>query len=161
MLLLMLLLWVTQGQVFFRQKRPGKNEVPFYIFKFAKMDRKGERLTPVGRWIQRLSLDELPQLYNVLIGDMSLVGPRPLLMEYLPRYSEEERKRHHVMPGITGWAQVHGRTEISFKERFQMDLWYVEHKSFGLDLKILWMTLSKVLRSSESRFDTERFDGKN
>jgi len=106
-----------------------------------------ERLTPPGRFMRRFSLDELPQLFNVLRGDLSLVGPRPLLMEYLPLYSAGQARRHEVRPGITGWAQVNGRNAISWDERFRLDVWYVEHHSFLLDMKILWMTLLKVLRS--------------
>ncbi len=105
------------------------------------------RLTPAGRWLRRLSLDELPQLFNVLRGDMSLVGPRPLLMEYLPLYTPEQARRHAVRPGITGWAQVNGRNAVSWEERFRLDVWYVDHQSFGLDLRILWLTLLRILRA--------------
>ena len=155
--LIALLLWWTQGQVFFRQQRPGRNEVPFTLIKFSTMRdalpwqdeafRQRDRLTSVGRYLRRWSLDELPQLINVLRGEMSLVGPRPLLMDYLPLYTEEEHRRHKIRPGITGWAQVHGRNALSFKERFELDLWYMEHRSFALDLRILWLTLAKVWRS--------------
>jgi len=143
--------------VLFRQLRPGLHGHPFYICKFRTMtdacDVDGvlradaERLTPPGRFMRRFSLDELPQLFNVLRGDLSLVGPRPLLMEYLPLYSAGQARRHEVRPGITGWAQVNGRNAISWDERFRLDVWYVEHHSFLLDMKILWMTLLKVLRS--------------
>jgi len=143
--------------VLFRQQRPGLHARPFYIYKFRTMtdarDAQGEllpdaeRLTPLGRLMRRLSLDELPQLLNVLTGKLSLVGPRPLLMEYLPLYSPEQARRHEVRPGITGWAQVNGRNAISWEERFRLDVWYVDHRSFLLDMKILWMTLLKVVKS--------------
>jgi len=143
--------------VLFRQQRPGLHGRPFLICKFRTMndarDMHGnllddaERLTPLGRFMRRFSLDELPQLFNVLTGDLSLVGPRPLLMEYLPLYSAEQARRHKVRPGITGWAQVNGRNAISWEERFRLDVWYVDHRSFALDMKILWLTLLKVLRS--------------
>jgi lipopolysaccharide/colanic/teichoic acid biosynthesis glycosyltransferase len=141
--------------VLFRQLRPGRNGIPFEIIKFRTMrdavDERGEplpdgeRLTPFGRLLRATSLDELPELWNVLRGDMSLVGPRPLLMEYLPLYSAEQFRRHAVRPGITGWAQVNGRNALSWEAKFRLDIWYVEHQSFWLDLKILAMTLGKVL----------------
>lgn len=143
--------------VLFRQQRPGLHGRPFHICKFRTMtdarDARGEllpdagRLTPLGRFLRRFSLDELPQLFNVLRGELSLVGPRPLLMEYLPLYSPEQARRHEVRPGITGWAQVNGRNAISWEERFKLDVWYVDHRSFLLDMKILWMTLLRVVRS--------------
>jgi len=143
--------------VLFSQKRPGLHGQPFNIYKFRTMNnaRDGggnllpdaERLTPLGKMMRRFSLDELPQLFNVLKGELSLVGPRPLLMEYMPLYNEEQARRHTARPGITGWAQVNGRNAISWEERFQLDVWYVDHQSFLLDMKILWMTLVKVLRS--------------
>jgi sugar transferase EpsL len=143
--------------VIFKQKRPGLNEVPFYLYKFRTMtdqrDSTGRllpdsvRLTPVGLFIRRYSLDELPQLINVMKGDLSLVGPRPLLMEYLPLYNDEQAKRHLVRPGITGWAQVNGRNAITWEEKFELDVWYVKHQSLLLDLKILCLTLIKVIRS--------------
>jgi len=140
--------------VLFRQVRPGANGVPFVMLKFRTMvdagDANGmqlpdiERLTPFGRFLRSTSFDELPELWNVFKGDMSLVGPRPLLMEYLPLYSERQRQRHDVKPGITGWAQINGRNAISWEEKFELDVWYVENRSFWLDLKILFLTLKKV-----------------
>ncbi|MDT8376828.1 MAG: sugar transferase [Mariprofundaceae bacterium] len=158
LLLLALLVRIKLGSpVLFRQQRPGLNGKPFYIYKFRSMsdarDRHGEllpdadRLPPFGRFLRRFSLDELPQLFNVLRGDLSLVGPRALLMEYLPLYTPAQARRHDVRPGITGWAQVNGRNAISWEEKFEYDLWYVDHQSFLLDLKILWMTLLKVVCS--------------
>ena len=141
--------------VLFRQIRPGKDEKPFEMIKFRTMrdaiDKDGmplpdsERITPFGNFLRNSSLDELPELWNVLKGDMSLVGPRPLLMEYLPLYSTEQARRHNVRPGITGWAQVNGRNAISWEEKFKYDVWYVENKSFWLDMKIIWMTIEKVI----------------
>ncbi|WP_219375256.1 sugar transferase [Bacillus mycoides] len=143
--------------ILFRQQRPGLHENPFYLYKFRTMtnerDSNGEllqdhaRLTKVGKFLRKYSLDELPQLINVLKGQLSLVGPRPLLMEYLPLYSQEQAKRHNVRPGITGWAQINGRNSISWDEKFKLDVWYVENQSFLLDLKILYLTFSKVLKS--------------
>ena len=161
MLLIALSIRATMGSpVLFRQQRPGYREQPFYILKFTTMSQarneRGEllpdeeRLTNLGRWLRRLSLDELPQLWNVLRGDLSLVGPRPLLMEYLERYTPEEARRHEVKPGITGWAQVHGRQNIPFSQRLAFDVWYVDHRSFWLDLKILFMTAWRVLTMSGS-----------
>lgn len=154
-LLLCLLVRVNLGApVFFRQPRPGKGGVPFDIIKFRTMldqlDSDGsllsddERLTPFGSALRRMSLDELPELVNVLKGDMSLVGPRPLLMEYLPLYSKQQMRRHDVRPGITGWAQVNGRNAISWEEKFKYDVWYVDNRSILLDLKILFFTIKKV-----------------
>lgn len=144
------------GPVFFRQQRPGKAGAPFGMVKFRTMsDRRGpdgallgdeQRITRVGNFLRATSLDELPELVNVLRGDMSLVGPRPLLMRYLERYSPEQRRRHLVRPGITGWAQVNGRNAISWDQKFALDLWYVDHQSVALDLKILWLTVMKVVR---------------
>lgn len=143
--------------VLFRQVRPGLHGKPFEIFKFRtmtnEMDHEGQllpdyiRLTKVGRLLRKLSLDELPQLFNVLKGELSLVGPRPLLMEYLPLYTEEQAKRHLVKPGITGWAQVHGRNAMTWEERLERDSWYAQHQSLRLDLKILWMTIGVVAKS--------------
>jgi len=158
LLLLAVLVRVRLGSpVLFRQQRPGLHGRPFSICKFRSMnDARGkggellpdaERLTALGKIMRRLSLDELPQLFNVLSGELSLVGPRPLLMEYLPLYSSEQARRHEVRPGITGWAQVNGRNAISWEERFRLDVWYVEHQSFFLDIKILWLTLLKVVKS--------------
>src|SRR5699024_4932938 len=140
--------------VIFTQKRTGLKGKPFYIYKFRTMtnetDEKGEllanedRITKSGQFIRKLSLDELPQLFNVLKGDISLVGPRPLLMEYLPLYNHEQARRHDVRPGITGWAQVNGRNAISWEERFELDVWYVDNQSFFLDIKILVLTVLKV-----------------
>lgn len=142
--------------ILFRQIRPGLNERPFMLLKFRTMrdavDATGrplpdeKRLSGFGLWVRRLSLDEIPQLWNVLRGEMSLVGPRPLLMEYLPLYSAEQRRRHLVPPGITGWAQIHGRNALDWETRFQLDTWYVDHRSFRLDLKILALTFWKVVR---------------
>lgn len=143
--------------VLFKQERPGLHGKPFHIYKFRTMtdERDGHgnllsddvRLTRFGRLLRKLSLDELPQLFNVVKGDISLVGPRPLLMEYLPRYTPRQARRHEVKPGITGWAQVNGRNAISWEEKFELDVWYVENQSFWLDLKILWLTFFKVIRS--------------
>ncbi len=140
--------------VLFCQTRPGLHGLPFRMYKFRTMrearDAAGnllpdsERLTGFGRWLRATSLDELPELWNVLRGDMSLVGPRPLLMEYLPRYSPEQSRRHEVRPGITGWAQVNGRNALSWEEKFALDIWYVDNRSFWLDLNILVLTLRKV-----------------
>ena len=140
---------------FFRQVRPGLHGRPFEMVKFRSMtDARGpdgallpdaDRLTPFGRFLRSSSLDELPGLWNVLKGDMSLVGPRPLLVEYLPLYSPEQARRHEVRPGITGWAQVNGRNAIGWDDKFRLDVWYVDHRSLWLDLKILWLTVKKVL----------------
>jgi lipopolysaccharide/colanic/teichoic acid biosynthesis glycosyltransferase len=144
------------GPILFRQMRPGLNGNPFEVYKFRTMSEQvdilgntlpdGARLTSLGLFLRKTSLDEIPQLLNVLYGDMSIVGPRPLLMEYLPLYSPEQAKRHLVRPGITGWAQVHGRNTISWQHKFCLDVWYVENASFMVDMKILCMTLKKVLR---------------
>ena len=140
---------------FFTQLRPGRNGKIFKVIKFKTMtderDADGnllpdaQRLTKVGKFIRSTSLDELPQLINVFKGDMALIGPRPLLPEYLPLYSKEQARRHEVRPGITGWAQVHGRNAISWKEKFKLDVWYVDHCSFSVDLKIIWLTIKKVI----------------
>ena len=142
--------------VLFRQVRPGRGGVPFTIVKFRTMSDErdaagallpdGARLGEVGRWLRSTSLDELPELWNVLRGDMSLVGPRPLLMQYLPRYSPEQARRHEVRPGITGWTAVNGRNAIGWDEKLALDVWYVDHRSFLLDLRILALTLGSVLR---------------
>lgn len=160
--------------VLFRQRRPGLHGRPFQIYKFRTMtvlrDDKGEllpdrtRLTRFGLLLRKTSLDELPELLNVLKGDMSLVGPRPLLMEYLPLYSMEQARRHEVKPGITGWAQINGRNAISWEEKFKLDVWYVDNRSFMLDIKILWKTCAGVLKSEginqEGHVTMERFTGK-
>jgi sugar transferase EpsL len=149
---------LTMGSpVLFRQRRPGYRGRLFALLKFRTMTDAVEaggktlpdelRLTATGRFLRRTSLDELPQLWNVLRGDMSLVGPRPLLIEYLPLYTAEQARRHDVRPGITGWAQVNGRNDQSWEERFRLDVWYVDHRSFWLDLKILWLTILRVLRA--------------
>lgn len=149
-----LLFIANQGRPFFLQRRPGKGEKIFSIIKFKTMnDRKdaegnllpdAARLTAIGRFVRKTSLDEIPQLLNVIKGDMSLVGPRPLLVQYLPLYNETQKRRHEVRPGITGWAQVNGRNAISWNQKFEYDVWYVDHLSFSLDLKILFMTVKKV-----------------
>ena len=156
LMFLMLLLCRKLGRpVFFSQVRPGMHGKPFEMVKFRTMTSEcgpdgqllpdAERLTPFGRWFRGTSLDELPELWNVLRGDMSLVGPRPLLMEYLPLYTPEQARRHEVRPGITGWAQVNGRNAISWEDKFRLDVWYVDHRSLWLDIKILWFTVKKVL----------------
>ena len=156
---LLVVIWMVRRKlgspVFFTQVRPGMHGKPFKMVKFRSMiserSTDGEllpdavRLTPFGRFLRSTSLDELPELWNVLKGDMSLVGPRPLLMEYLPLYSKEQARRHEVRPGVTGWAQVNGRNAISWEEKFELDVWYVDHQSLWLDVKILWLTVKKVL----------------
>ena len=156
---LLVVIWMVRRKlgspVFFAQVRPGMHGKPFKMVKFRSMTSErgtdGEllpdavRLTPFGRFLRSTSLDELPELWNVLKGDMSLVGPRPLLMEYLPLYSPEQARRHEVRPGITGWAQVNGRNAISWEDKFKLDVWYVDHCSLWLDIKILWLTVKKVL----------------
>ena len=176
---LFLILWIwlsiaNKGAgAFFLQERPGKDEKIFKVIKFKTMnDRRdengnllpdSERLTTIGRWIRSLSLDEIPQLINVLKGDMSLVGPRPLLMQYLPLYDEAQRRRHEVRPGITGWAQVNGRNAISWQEKFEHDVWYVDHLSLSLDIKILLKTIEKVFKregiNSGTHVTMEEFNG--
>ncbi len=157
MLVVALLVLLTMGRpVLFRQQRPGLRGKPFTLYKFRTMrdarTPSGEllpdelRLTTFGKWLRSTSLDELPELFNVLKGEMSLVGPRPLLMEYLPRYSPEQARRHEVKPGITGWAQVNGRNALSWEEKFRMDVWYVDNWNLWLDMKILLLTIWKVLK---------------
>ena len=157
LLLLALAVRLAHGApVLFTQKRPGHFGRPFYIYKFRTMtdqrDELGEllpdaeRITRLGRFLRATSLDELPELFNVLRGEMSLVGPRPLLMQYLPRYSPEQARRHHTLPGITGWAQVNGRNALTWQDKFRLDVWYVDNWSLGLDIKILWLTFAKVLK---------------
>ncbi len=178
-LLLLIALWlhfVNKGAgVFFLQERPGKHGKIFRVIKFKTMtderDAEGnllpdaERLTKVGKFVRSTSLDELPQLINVLKGDMALIGPRPLLPQYLPLYSPEQARRHEVRPGITGWAQVNGRNAISWTKKFELDVWYVEHCSFLLDLKIVFLTVKKVFKregiSSGTSVTMEVFNGKN
>ena len=161
--------------VMFTQKRPGLHGQPFHIYKFRTMtnetDEQGnllpneQRMTTSGQVIRKLSLDELPQLFNVVKGEMSFVGPRPLLMEYLPLYNQEQARRHNVRPGITGWAQVNGRNTISWDERFELDVWYVDNQSLLLDLKILIMTVIKVFKRADVNKDEqttmEPFKGNN
>ena len=165
----------NQGKPFFFQIRPGKNEKTFKIIKFKTMNDKkdsdgnllsdAQRLTKIGNFVRKTSLDELPQLLNVLKGDMSLIGPRPLLPEYLPLYNETQRKRHEVKPGITGWAQVNGRNAISWQQKFDFDVWYVNHVSFLLDCKIVFLTIKKVFKregiTSENSVSAEAFKGNN
>lgn len=174
-LLIILLYLFNQKNVFFFQERPGKNERVFKIIKFKTMtdevDAAGQllpdefRLTKMGRFVRKTSLDELPQLINVLKGDMSFIGPRPLLVKYLALYSAEQKRRHHIKPGITGWAQVNGRNTISWERKFEYDVWYVDHMSFFLDLKILLLTVKKVLKSeginTAGQATTENFKGNN
>jgi len=176
---LFLLLWIwlsiaNKGSgAFFVQERPGKDEKIFKVIKFKTMnDRRdengnllpdSERLTTIGRWIRSLSLDEIPQLLNVLKGDMALVGPRPLLVQYLPLYDEVQHRRHEVRPGMTGWAQVNGRNAISWQEKFAYDVWYVDHLSLSLDIKILLKTIEKVFKregiNSQDSATMEPFKG--
>ena len=169
------LFFANQGKPFFFQTRPGKDEKLFRIVKFKTMNDKkdsegnllsdAERLTTIGRFVRKTSLDELPQLLNVLKGDMSLIGPRPLLVQYLPLYNAEQKKRHDVRPGITGWAQVNGRNAITWKRKFELDIWYVDHISFILDIKILFLTIKKVFVregiSQEGQATMEVFNGNN
>ena len=178
-ILLLVTLWLhfaNKGAgAFFTQERPGRNGKIFKVIKFKTMtderDADGnllpdaERLTPVGRFVRSTSIDELPQLINVLKGDMALIGPRPLLVKYLPLYSKEQARRHEIRPGITGWAQCHGRNSISWTEKFKLDVWYVDHCSFLLDLKIVFLTIKKVLVregiSQEGQATMEPFNGNN
>lgn len=169
------LFFANQGKPFFFQPRPGKNEKIFKIIKFKSMNDKlgkdgrllpdSERLTPVGSFVRKTSLDEIPQLINVLKGDMSLIGPRPLRTYYLPLYNSEQKRRHDVRPGITGWAQVNGRNAISWAKKFEYDVWYVENLSFLLDLKILILTIKKVFVregiSQDGQATVEPFNGNN
>ena len=175
LLVTLLLALANRGQPFFTQVRPGKDRRPITIVKFKTMndmrDKHGnllpdeDRLTTVGKLVRKTSLDEMPQLINVIIGNMSLIGPRPLLMEYIPLYSKEQLRRHEVRPGITGWAQVNGRNAISWKEKFTYDVWYVDHLSFWLDVKILFITLVKVFKaegiSGRGVATAEKFNGGN
>ena len=169
-----LLIFFKMGSpILFRQKRPGYKEKIFGIYKFRTMtndtDKNGnllpddKRLVGIGKFIRSTSLDELPQLFNVLKGDMSFVGPRPLLVEYLPLYNQKQKRRHDVKPGITGWAQVNGRNAISWEQKFDYDVWYVDNQSFWLDIKILWLTFLKVVKRSDISSSTsstmEKFTG--
>ena len=174
-LIMLILLFVNQGKPFFMQRRVGKKGRIFNVVKFRTMiDKKDEngdllpdkdRLTSFGEFIRRTSLDEIPQLLNVIAGNMSLVGPRPLLVDYLSLYSEEQARRHDVLPGITGWAQIHGRNTISWKRKFEYDIWYVDHISFILDMKILFITFVKVFQqdgiNASSNTTMPFFDGSN
>ena len=169
----LLILWRMGSPILFRQKRPGKDEKIFGIYKFRTMtnekDADGnllpdeQRLVGIGKFIRSTSLDELPQLFNVLKGEMSFVGPRPLLIEYLDLYNETQKRRHDVKPGITGWAQVNGRNAISWEQKFDYDVWYVDNQSFWLDIKILWLTFLKVVKRSDISSSTsstmEKFTG--
>lgn len=173
LILIILLFIANNGDPFFVQSRPGKHGKIFKIIKFKTMndkkDKHGEllpnkdRITKIGHVVRKTSLDEIPQLINVLKGDMSLIGPRPLLVEYLELYSQVQARRHEVRPGITGWAQVNGRNAISWERKFELDVWYVDNVSFLLDLKILWMTFLKVIKSegisASAEVTMERFTG--
>lgn len=174
LLLAALLIRMKLGSpVLFRQMRPGLYGRPFFVYKFRTMtderDENGnllpdeERITPLGQMLRKFSIDELPQLFNVVKGDLSLVGPRPLLMEYLELYSPEQERRHEVRPGITGWAQVNGRNTISWEEKFKLDVWYVNHQSFFLDIKIIFLTVYKVFKregiSQQGHVTIEKFSG--
>ncbi|WP_141048702.1 undecaprenyl phosphate N,N'-diacetylbacillosamine 1-phosphate transferase [Aliarcobacter cryaerophilus] len=169
-----LLIYIKMGNpILFRQKRPGYKEKIFGIYKFRTMTNEKDvdgnllpddkRLVGIGKFIRSTSLDELPQLFNVLKGEMSFVGPRPLLKEYLPLYNEKQKRRHDVKPGITGWAQVNGRNAISWEQKFDYDVWYVDNQSFWLDIKILWLTFLKVVKRSDISSSTsstmEKFTG--
>lgn len=176
---LLLLLFNEGAGAFFTQERPGYKGKIFRIIKFKTMnERKGpdgkllpdvQRITNFGGLVRKLSLDELPQLINVLKGDMSLIGPRPLLVQYLPLYSKEQARRHDVRPGITGWAQCHGRNNLSWTKKFELDVWYVDHISFRVDCEIIWTTIMKVLKRAdidnenvdEKKYTTPLFDGTN
>lgn len=171
----LILLYQNKGKVFFFQERPGLNQEAFNIIKFKTMtdakDEKGmllpdnQRITKAGKIIRKLSIDELPQLINVLKGDMSLIGPRPLLFKYIPLYSETQLRRHDVRPGITGWAQVNGRNSISWTKKFELDVYYVDHVSFIFDLQVLWKTFIKVIKTEGVNQSDIRpmqpFDGTN
>ena len=178
-ILLVITIWLhfaNKGAgAFFLQERPGKNGKVFKVIKYKTMtderDAAGnllpdeERLTKVGRFVRSTSIDELPQLFNVLKGDMSLIGPRPLLVQYMPLYSPEQARRHEVRPGISGWAQCHGRNNISWTEKFKLDVWYVDHCSLMTDIKVIWITVMKVLKradiSQEGQATMEAFNGYN
>ncbi len=174
-ILILFLSIANNGKPFFIQKRPGKHEKIFSILKFKTMnddkDSEGnllpdkDRMTKIGTFVRKTSLDEIPQLINVLKGEMSLIGPRPLIIEYLPVYNEEQKKRHNVRPGITGWAQVNGRNSISWKQKFEYDVWYVKNCSFLVDLKIIGLTLKKVIKKEDvnlsKEMTSEWFNGTN
>jgi sugar transferase EpsL len=168
-----LVFFLVGRPVFFAQARPGLHEKIFTVYKFRTMTNQRDaagnllpdaiRLTKFGQFLRKASVDELPQLFNVLKGDMSFIGPRPLLIEYLPLYNEQQKRRHLVRPGITGWAQVNGRNAISWSEKFNFDVWYVEHQSFWLDVKIFWLTVKKVFKregiNQSGQVTMERFEG--
>ena len=172
-MVILLLFIANNGKVWFTQQRPGKDGHIFTVVKFKTMtDERGPdgqllpdemRLTAVGKFVRKTSIDEIPQLFNVLLGHMSFVGPRPLLVEYLPLYNQIQQRRHEVKPGITGWAQVNGRNTLSWQQKFSYDVWYVDHISFTLDIKILFLTVIKVFKaegiSSESSLTMEKFRG--
>lgn len=174
-ILLVITIWLhfaNKGAgAFFYQERPGKSEKIFKVIKFKSMtderDANGnllpneQRITPIGKFIRKFSLDELPQLINVLKGDMAFIGPRPLLIRYLPLYSEEQHRRHEVRPGMSGWAQVNGRNNISWTEKFKLDVWYVDHVSLWVDIKIIFMTIKNVLSGKDVAISTGGFDGTN
>lgn len=157
LLIISVIILAVQGKpIFFKQLRPGYKGVPFFVFKFRTMrlakpgedsvEKDAQRLTSLGKFLRSTSLDELPELWNIMRGEMSIVGPRPLLMQYLPLYSAEQMRRHDVLPGLTGWAQVNGRNTLSWEEKFALDVWYVDHWSFWLDIRIIWMTFWKTIR---------------
>lgn len=176
---ILLLIFNEGAGAFFLQERPGYKGKPFKIIKFKTMnERKGpdgkllpdvQRITKFGRFVRNMSIDELPQLFNVLKGDMAIIGPRPLLMQYLPLYSKEQARRHDVRPGITGWAQCHGRNNLSWTKKFELDVWYVDHISFKVDCQVVWTTAMKVLKRSDienenvedKKYTTPLFDGTN
>ena len=176
---ILLLIFNEGAGAFFLQERPGYKGKPFKIIKFKTMnEKKGpdgkllpdvQRITKFGSFVRKMSIDELPQLINVLKGDMAIIGPRPLLMQYLPLYSKEQARRHDVRPGITGWAQCHGRNNLSWTKKFELDVWYVDHVSFKTDVEIVWTTAMKVLKRSdidnenveEKKYTTPLFDGTN
>lgn len=173
--LLVMIVWLhfaNKGAgVFFLQDRPGKDAKIFYVIKFKSMtdetDENGvplpndQRITKIGKFMRKFSIDELPQLFNVLKGDMSLIGPRPLLTRYLLLYSPEQARRHEVRPGLTGWAQVHGRNNITWKEKFELDLWYVDHCTLWTDIKVIFMTIKNVLSGKDVSVMSGSFDGTN
>ncbi|MFX0132874.1 MAG: sugar transferase [Candidatus Hodarchaeota archaeon] len=176
MLMIMILIKLTsKAPIFLRQNRPGKNGKVFCLYKFRSMrdlrDKDGDllpedkRLTKIGNFLRKSSLDELPELWNILKGDMSVVGPRPLLVEYLNRYTQEQARRHEVKPGITGWAQIHGRNAITWEEKFKYDVWYVDNRSICLDIKIILITIIKVIKGEGIRHPgyatMEEFKGSN
>ena len=176
---ILLLIFNEGAGAFFLQERPGYKGKPFKIIKFKTMnEKKGpdgkllpdvQRITKFGSFVRNMSIDELPQLINVLKGDMAIIGPRPLLMQYLPLYSKEQARRHDVRPGITGWAQCHGRNNLSWTKKFELDVWYVDHMSFKTDVEIVWTTAMKVLKRAdidnenveEKKYTTPLFDGTN